>query len=68
LNAAGGRRLGLSAEPEGASEEQRAELEKVARSRRSPQAVAQRAPIVLMTPDAVGPGVDGPFEGGRVHQ
>ena len=41
------------------SQEQRAELEKVVRSRRSAQAVAQRARIVLMTADGIGPGAIG---------
>src|SRR5580765_8455213 len=41
------------------SEEQRTELEKVVRSRRTPQAVAQRARIVLLTADGVGPGAIG---------
>jgi putative transposase len=41
------------------SQEQRAELEKVARSRRTAQAVAQRARIVLMTADGIGPGAIG---------
>ena len=40
-------------------QEQRAELEKVARSRRTPQAVAQRARIVLMTAEGISPGVIG---------
>lgn len=40
-------------------QEQRAQLEKVARSRRTPQAVAQRARIVLMTADGVSPGAIG---------
>jgi putative transposase len=40
-------------------EEQRSELDKVVRSRRAPQAVAQRARIVLMTADGVGPGTIG---------
>ncbi len=39
--------------------EQRAELEKVARSRRTPQAVVQRARIVLMTAEGISPGVIG---------
>lgn len=39
--------------------EQRAELQKVARSRRTPQAVAQRARIVLMTAEGISPGVIG---------
>ena len=38
------------------SQAQRNELEKVARSRRTPQAVAQRARIVLMTAAGMGPG------------
>ena len=41
------------------SQEQRTELEKVARSRRTPQAVAQRARIVLMTADGILPGTIG---------
>lgn len=41
------------------SQEQRTELEKVVRSRRTPQAVAQRARIVLMTADGVLPGAIG---------
>jgi transposase-like protein len=41
------------------SQEQRTELEKVARSRRIPQAMAQRARIVLMTADGVLPGAIG---------
>ena len=41
------------------TEDQRAELEKVARSRRTPQAVAQRVRIVLMTADGVGPSAVG---------
>src|SRR5882672_10026704 len=41
------------------SQEQRAELEKVVRSRRSAQAVAQRVRIVLMTADGIGPGAIG---------
>ena len=41
------------------TKEQRAELEKVARSRRTPQAVAQRVRIVLMTADGVGPSAIG---------
>jgi len=40
-------------------QEQRAELEKVARSRRTPQAVAQRARIVLMTAEGISPGAVG---------
>jgi putative transposase len=40
-------------------QEQRAELEKVARSRRTPQAVAQRARIVLMTAEGISPGAIG---------
>ena len=40
-------------------QEQRAELEKVARSRRTPQAVVQRARIVLMTAEGVSPGAIG---------
>jgi Winged helix-turn helix len=40
-------------------QEQRAELEKVARSRRTPQAVAQRARIVLMTAEGVSPSTIG---------
>ena len=39
--------------------EQRTELEKVVRSRRTAQAVAQRARIVLMTADGVLPGAIG---------
>lgn len=39
--------------------EQRLELERVARSRRTPQAVAQRVRIVLMTADGMAPGVIG---------
>ena len=39
--------------------EQRLELEKVARSRRTPQAVAQRVRIVLMTADGMAPSVIG---------
>lgn len=38
------------------SSQQRAELAKVARSRRTPQAVAMRARVVLMTADGVSPG------------
>jgi transposase-like protein len=38
------------------SEEQRAELEKAVRSRRTPQAVAVRARIVLMTAGGMLPG------------
>ena len=38
---------------------QRAELEKVARSRRTAQAVAQRARIVLLTAQGVGPAAIG---------
>ncbi len=38
---------------------QRAELEKLARSRRTPQAVAQRARIVLMTAQGIGPAAIG---------
>lgn len=38
------------------TQEQRTELEKVARSRRTPQALAQRVRIVLMTAAAMGPG------------
>lgn len=38
------------------SQAQRSELEKVVRSRRTPQAVAQRARIVLMTAAGMGPG------------
>ena len=41
------------------TKEQRGELEKVARSRRTPQAVAQRARIVLMTAAGMGPGAVG---------
>ena len=41
------------------SEDQRTVLEKVARSRRTPQAVAQRARIVLMTADGILPGTIG---------
>jgi len=41
------------------SRQQRAELEKVQRSRRTPQAVAQRVRIVLMTADSVAPSVIG---------
>ena len=41
------------------SEEERTELEKVARSRRTPQALAQRVRIVLMTADGIGPGAIG---------
>lgn len=41
------------------TELQRAELQKVARSRRTPQAVAQRARIVLMTADGTGPSAIG---------
>src|SRR5919109_4036762 len=41
------------------SKEQRTELEKVARSRRTPQAVAQRARIVLMTAKGTLPGTIG---------
>ena len=37
------------------SEEQRAELTTVSRSRRTPQAVAQRARIVLMTAEGIAP-------------
>ena len=40
-------------------QEQRAELDKVARSRRTPQAVAQRARIVLMTAEGISPGAIG---------
>ena len=40
-------------------QEQRAELEKVARSRRTPQSVAQRARIVLMTAEGISPGSNG---------
>lgn len=36
--------------------EQRVELERVARSRRTPQAVALRARIVLLTAAGLGPG------------
>jgi len=39
--------------------EQRLELEKVARSRRTPQAVAQRVRIVLLTADGIAPSVIG---------
>lgn len=39
--------------------EQRLELERVARSRRTPQAVAQRVRIVLMTADGMAPSVIG---------
>jgi len=39
--------------------EQRVELDKVVRSRRTPQAVAQRARIVLMTADGISPGAIG---------
>ena len=39
--------------------EQRLELEKVARSRRTPQAVAQRVRIVLLTADGVAPNMIG---------
>ena len=38
------------------TQEQRTELEKVARSRRTPQALAQRVRIVLMTAAGMGPG------------
>jgi transposase len=41
------------------SEEQRTELVKVVRSRRTPQAVAVRARIDLMMADGVGPGAIG---------
>jgi putative transposase len=41
------------------SQEQRTELEKVARSRRTPQAVAVRARIVLLTADGALPGAIG---------
>jgi len=41
------------------TKDQRVELEKVARSRRTPQAVAQRARIVLMTAQGIGPGAIG---------
>lgn len=41
------------------TELQRAELQKVARSRRTPQALAQRARIVLMTADGTGPSAIG---------
>lgn len=41
------------------TKEQRGELEKVARSRRTPQAVAQRARIVLMTAAGMRPGAVG---------
>lgn len=41
------------------SDERRTELERVARSRRTPQAVAVRARIVLMTADGEGPGAIG---------
>ena len=41
------------------SKEQRTELEKVVRSRRTPQAAAQRARIVLLTADGVLPGAIG---------
>lgn len=41
------------------SKEQRAELTQLARSRRTPQALAQRARIVLMTADGVGPAAIG---------
>jgi len=41
------------------SDEQRTELEKVVRSRRTPQAVAVRARIVLMTADGILPGAIG---------
>ena len=40
-------------------QEQRVELEKVARSRRTPQAVAQRARIVLMTAEGISPSAIG---------
>ena len=40
-------------------QEERLELEKVARSRRTPQAVAQRARIVLLTATGVAPSVIG---------
>jgi putative transposase len=40
-------------------QEQRAELEKVARSRRTPQAVAQRVRIVLMTAAGISPSAIG---------
>ena len=40
-------------------EEQRAELEKVARSGRTPQAVAQRVRIVLMTTEGISPSAIG---------
>lgn len=40
-------------------EQQRTELDKVVRSRRTPQAVAQRARIVLMTADGVSPSAIG---------
>jgi hypothetical protein len=39
--------------------EQRSELERIVRSRRTPQAVALRARIVLMTAQGVAPGVIG---------
>lgn len=38
------------------SQAQRNELEKMVRSRRTPQSVAQRARIVLMTAAGMGPG------------
>lgn len=41
------------------NQEQRSELEKVVRSRRTPQAVSMRARIVLMTADGMGPGAIG---------
>ena len=40
-------------------QEQRSELEKVVRSRRTPQAVAQRVRIVLLTAEGISPGVIG---------
>ncbi len=40
-------------------QEDRSELEKVVRSRRTPQAVAQRARIVLLTADGVPPAIIG---------